>query len=229
MKPPDRVLIVEDDGRILEELVAAFRQDGFDPLPARTLGAARAHLGSAPTLVLLDLGLPDGDGLDLCEELGRSQPDTPLILLTARDGVEDRVRGLDAGADDYVVKPCNLNELLARVRSVLRRSRRSHPGGMVRWHELWLDPDALLAGKGPQSLDLKPKEFDLLSFLLRHPDRPWTREQILDRVWGLGYEGDARTVDVHVRRLRQKIEDDPGRPRYLLTEWGVGYRMGGEG
>ncbi len=220
-----RILVVEDDGRILEEVAAALENDGFEPVLARTLGVARECLKEDVALVLLDLGLPDGDGLELCRELSRANPEQPLIVLTARDHWDDRVRGLDAGADDYVVKPCHMPELLARVRCVLRRSGRTHPADVLRAGDLWLDTTALQVGRGEERLDLKPKEFELLRFLMGHPGRAWTREQLLDRVWGIDYDGDPRTVDVHVRRLRTHLEVDPGRPRLLLTEWGVGYRF----
>ncbi len=223
--PRTRVLVVEDDGRVLEEVAGALRAEGFEVSLARTLVAARTRLEEKVGLVLLDLGLPDGDGLAFCEELTRSEPDIPVILLTARDGVEERVRGLDAGADDYVVKPCHIVELMARVRSVLRRSFREDAGARTNLGELWGDPELREAGRGSDQLQLKPREFDLLHFLLQHPGRPWTRQQLLDRVWGAQFAGDSRTVDVHVRRLRAQIEDRPAAPRYLLTEWGVGYRL----
>ena len=149
----------------------------------------------------------------------------PIIILTARDAPEDRVRGLDVGADDYVIKPFHLPELIARVRSVMRRAGHAFGPGRVQHGILWADPERHVAGLDRTEVVLKPREFDLLLFLLRHPGRTWTREQLLDRVWGAEYEGDIRTVDLHVRRLRAKIEEDASDPRYLETVWGVGYRL----
>ena len=222
---PARILIVEDDGRILEEAAAALRSEGYEPALARTLAVAHARLSEGVDLVLLDLGLPDGDGLELCRELSRTKPELPVVVVTARDSVEARVKGLDAGADDYVGKPYHPSELIARVRSVLRRSARNAPSDAPRVGELWADAEKIEAGRGEQRFHLKPREFQLLLFLLRNPGRPWTRDQLLDRVWGRDFDGDERTVDVHVRQLRAQIEETPKIPQYLRTEWGVGYRL----
>ena len=149
----------------------------------------------------------------------------PILILTARDAPEQRVRGLDVGADDYLVKPFHMPELLARVRSLLRRAGRSPGTGPIRCGDVWVDPTTRTAGRGDRTVDLKPREFDLLAFLLRHPGRAWTRDQLLDRVWGTSYDGETRTVDNHVRRLRSVLEDDPSDPRWITTVWGVGYRL----
>jgi DNA-binding response OmpR family regulator len=199
-----RVLVVEDDARIRTELLDALRQAGFDVSVAVTLGMARAASERRFDLVLLDLGLPDGDGLDLVRELRGAGRAVPILILTARDAPDQRVAGLEAGADDYVVKPFHLPELVARVRGLMRRSGRAVEGGFARHQDLWID---------------------LLAFFVRHPGRAWTRDQLLDRVWGNDFKGDARTVDLHVRRLRAKIERDAADPRYIETVWGVGYRM----
>ena len=178
-----------------------------------------------PDVVLTDLGLPDGSGLDLCRDLRNQGRGLPIMIVTARDAPEARVRGLDIGADDYIVKPFHMPELLARIRTVLRRSGRVVGPGRVENNGLWADPESRTAGKGTQTFELKPREFELLIFLLSHPGRAWTREQLVDRVWGSDFEGDTRTVDSHIRRLRSQIEDDPGDPHYVETVWGVGYRM----
>jgi DNA-binding response OmpR family regulator len=224
-KTNTQILVVEDDDRIRRELLDALRAAGFSVDVSVSVADARIALRSDYELVLMDLGLPDGDGLDLCREVRALGRGLPIIILTARDAPEQRVRGLDVGADDYVVKPFHMAELVARVRSVLRRSGRSAGPGRVTCRELWADPDAHAAGRGDQVFELTPREFDLLVFLLRHPGRAWTRDQLLDRVWGNAYQGDARTVDSHVRRLRAEIEEDPSDPRFLETVWGVGYRM----
>ncbi len=221
---PD-VLLVEDDERIRCELLEALRKDGYEVSVSVSLAGARAMLDKNYDLVLLDLGLPDGDGLDLCQDLRDAGRGVPVIILTARDGADERVRGLDLGADDYVVKPFHVSELLARVRAVLRRSGQSVGEGRVQCGDLWADSALHAAGRGELEVKLKPREFDLLAFFLAHPGRTWTRDQLLDRVWGSDFSGDARTVDLHVRRLRAAVEDDPGDPHFIQTVWGVGYRM----
>jgi DNA-binding response OmpR family regulator len=221
-----RILLVEDDERIRKELLDALRASGFDVDVSVLTRHARLALQREYDLVLLDLGLPDGDGLDLCRELRARGRSVPVIILTARDAPAQRVRGLDVGADDYVVKPFHLPELIARVRSVLRRAGRTAGPGRAQWLDLSADPQSRTAKRGERVLDLTRREFDLLLFFLRFPGRTWTRDQLLDRVWGASFGGDARTVDLHIRRLRAKIEDDPSDPKYLATVWGVGYRMG---
>ena len=221
-----RVLLIEDDERIRKELLDALRASGFDVDVSVLARHARLALEQEYDLILLDLGLPDGDGLDLCRDLRARGRAVPVIILTARDSPEQRVRGLDVGADDYVVKPFHVPELIARMRSVLRRAGRAAGPGRAAFRDLSADPDSRTAKRGEHKLDLTRREFDLLLFFLRFPGRTWTRDQILDRVWGASYDGDARTVDLHVRRLRSKVEDDPSDPEYLATVWGVGYRMG---
>ncbi len=219
------ILVVEDDDRIQSELVDALRAASYTVAVTSSLAGARTNLSARPDLMLLDLGLPDGDGLDLVRELRDARNELPVVVLTARDTPEQCVRGLDVGADDYLVKPVHLPELLARLRSVLRRAGRHTPTGKLSCEDLWVDPSSRRSGRGEMALELKPREFDLLAFLMSHPGRAWTRQQLLERVWGPTYGGDARTVDSHVRRLRAHIEEDPGDPRYIETVWGVGYRM----
>ncbi|HRX83794.1 MAG TPA: response regulator transcription factor [Phycisphaerae bacterium] len=219
------VLLIEDDDRIRLEVSDALQAAGFEVQVCTTLAGAREAVRGPCNLVLLDLGLPDGDGLDLCRELRAGGSDMPIIILTARDAPEQRVRGLDVGADDYVVKPFHIPELIARIRGVLRRSGQTQAAGAARFGDLWIDPQARTAGRRDKRLDLKPREFDLLLFLMNNPGRAWTRDQLIEKVWGKSFEGDARTVDLHVARLRSKIEDDPADPRYVETVWGVGYRF----
>ncbi|MEL6429430.1 MAG: response regulator transcription factor [Planctomycetota bacterium] len=222
------MLVVEDDARIRAELLDALRRESFEPEAAATYGMAAAALERHFDLILLDLGLPDGDGLELCARLRREGRSVPIMILTARDRPDQKVDGLDAGADDYVVKPYHLPEVVARVKSLLRRTGKVARGGMVRHLDLWIDPDRIVAGRGADEIKLKPREFELLAFLMRSPGKAWTRAQLLDQVWGHEYKGDERTVDLHVRRLRAKIEAVEGDPRYIETVWGVGYRMAEE-
>ena len=223
--PIRHALVVEDDQRIREQLVALLRAEGLEVRPAATLGVARSLVTEDLDLVLLDLGLPDGDGLDLCRDLRAAEREVAVVMLTARDDPDMVVAGLDAGADDYVVKPYRAPELLARVRSALRRVPRSPESRRLTVGPLWAEPETRRAGTAGHEVRLKPRELDLLVFLLRHPGRPWSRAQLLARVWGLTGASHGRTVDVHVRRLREQLEEDPGNPRLLLTEFGVGYRL----
>jgi len=222
-----KILLVEDDRRIRIEVMEAMRAASFDVETAVSVKGAREMLEREFDLVLLDLGLPDGDGLDVCREIRGGGRGVPILILTARDEPTHRVRGLEVGADDYVVKPFHMPELVARVRGLLRRSGRQVGDGVYRLGELWADRDVRRAGRADLEFTLRRREFDLLLFLMQHPGRPWSREQLIDRVWGSDFDGDARTVDIHVRRVRQQIEPNPSRPRWLMTEFGVGYRMQG--
>lgn len=220
-----RILLVEDDPSVRAWLVAALNDEGYEASACTDLERARVQLEGAYDLLLLDLGLPDGDGLELCRELRDADSRLPIIILTARDALDDRVTGLDHGADDYVAKPVELPELLARVRSVLRRTDAGSPSRRIELGELWVDPSTRTVGRGGTTIELRRREFDLLEFLLRSPGRTWTREQLLERVWGADYEGETRSVDMCVRRLRTRIERDSRDPRILETVWGVGYRI----
>ena len=224
--PPSRVLIVEDDPRIQEELERLLQDAGCVVLSASGVREAEQCLHQDLDLVLLDLGLPDGDGVELCRRLRKENAALPVIMLTARDSPEQRVVGLDAGADDYVVKPFHPEEVLARVRSVLRRTRRESSDEQVRFGPLWADPVARRAGIDEEEIDLTRREFDLFLFLLQNPDRAWTRDQLFHHVWKLsGSVGASRTIDLHMRKLRLKMEPDPASPQWLRTVWGVGYAL----
>ncbi|MFJ1968776.1 response regulator transcription factor [Streptomyces sp. NPDC087903] len=227
-----RVLVVDDDPTVSEVVSGYLDRAGYVVDRAGdgpdALARAAAHW---PDLVVLDLMLPGMDGLEVCRRM-RGQGPVPVIMLTARGDEDDRILGLEVGADDYVTKPFSPRELVLRVESVLRRSRPapssgnrpSQPPATLRAGGLALDPAARRAVKGETELALTIREFDLLAFFMRHSGRVFSREDLMREVWGWDF-GDLSTVTVHVRRLRGKVEDDPARPRLVQTVWGVGYRF----
>ena len=225
MRAATRILLAEDDERIREQLEEAFEGTEYQLTAAADLAAARLRADGGHDLILLDLGLPDGDGLDLCTDMRARGDMTPILVLTARDAPRDRVRGLEAGADDYLPKPFHLPELEARISAILRRTMGTPTTGRVTWSDLWVDPNTREAGVGDQLLELKRREFELLLFLVRNPGRAWTRGQLLDRVWGPQRSCDERAVDLNVARLRSQVEKNAARPRCIQTVWGVGYRL----
>src|ERR671915_1221280 len=225
-----RVLFVEDESSISGPFSKALAREGFEPFVAAT--AARAlELAEQiePDIVLLDLTLPDGDGRDICRAL-RRRSSVPILMLTARGTEADRIVGLELGADDYVVKPFSGAEVIARIRAILRRSTAppatdDAPPGPVTIGGLHVDVAARRARLGGAELQLSRKEFDLLAELIRNAGRVVTREQLMDRVWDENWFGSTKTLDVHIRWLRQKLGDDPADPRYLHTVRGVGFRF----
>jgi DNA-binding response OmpR family regulator len=222
------ILVVEDEPSISEVLTLYLERAGFRVLIARDGRRAMELLKQKlPDLVVLDLMLPHVDGFTITRWL-RAQGETPIIMLTARREEADRVGGLDMGADDYVVKPFSPQELVSRVRAVLRRARGPLPGPETKpleVGELRIDPATRLVRVRGEEKPLTAREFDLLWVLARHPRQVFTRDQLLDLVWGLDEYVDPSTVTVHVRRLREKVEADPSNPQYIQTVWGVGYRF----
>ena len=221
----ERILVVEDEKPIAEILKFNLEREGYEVVQAfngqEALAVARqAH----PDLVILDLMLPKLDGFAVCRELRRISM-IPIIMLTAKAEELDKVLGLELGADDYVTKPFSPRELLARVKALLRRaSAQPLPGPReIRSGELAINLDRYQVTKGPRTIDLTFREFELLKYLALHSGQVFSREVLLEKVWGYEYFGDSRTVDVTVRRLREKIEDDPSNPRYVQTRRGVGY------
>ena len=227
------VLIIEDEENLQEALKYNLEREGYEVITAsdgvRGLGLARERL---PDLVILDVMLPQLDGLEVCRLL-RREHDTPIIMLTAKGEEVDRVVGLELGADDYITKPFSMRELLARLRTVLRRTRNHARDDALPSSEVFTSGDlevdlgshiVRLAG---EELELKPREFDLLALLVANKGRAFTRDQILERLWGQDYIGDTRTVDVHIRWIRQKLETGPGSPHRIITIRGVGYRFQG--
>ena len=232
-----RILVVEDDTELCTLVAGRLRETGYEVDTAETGLEALARVEArVPDLVVLDIMLPELDGLEVCRRLRASHPLLYIIMLTARAGEVDRVVGLEVGADDYVTKPFSLQELVARVRSALRRLRltseqaahQDDDESALAYDDLAVDPIRREVRRHGDLLHLTVREFDLLLFLARHPDRPFTRMQLLDKVWDIQYEGYDRTVDSHVQRLRAKIEDDPGNPRFIRTVWGVGYKFQSE-
>jgi DNA-binding response OmpR family regulator len=220
------VLVVDDEPIVRDVVVRYLQRDGFDTLVAGDGDEARAIIESGtPDLVVLDVMLPGTDGLALCRWI-RAGSDLPVIMLTARGEEADRIVGLELGADDYVTKPFSPRELAARVRTVLRRCRESpDEAGRLEFGTLTLDRGSREVAKAGRPVTLTAREFDLLWFLASHERRVFSRDQLMNRVWGFASAHDTGTVTVHVRRLREKIEDDPAHPRHLQTVWGVGYRL----
>ncbi|MGH2687970.1 MAG: winged helix-turn-helix domain-containing protein, partial [Actinomycetota bacterium] len=218
-------LLVEDDRDVADVVELLLQRAGFTVTVARD-GTSGLHeaMGGRHELVLLDVLLPDLDGFQVCREL-RRVTDVPIVMLTARSGTSDVVAGLELGADDYVVKPFEGPELLARVRAVLRRRAPSRDDQAVGVGPFRLDPDAFKAWKDGEELALTATEFRLLHELLRNRGRVLTRDALLRSVWGYEYAGDTRLVDTAILRLRDKVEDDPSAPRHITTVRGVGYRF----
>jgi two-component system alkaline phosphatase synthesis response regulator PhoP len=224
-----KILVVDDEAKIVRLVRSYLEQAGFAVVEAHDGQTALIQARrEKPDLVVLDLGLPGIDGIEVTRTLRRER-ETPIIMLTARIEDTDRIVGLELGADDYVTKPFNPRELVARVRAVLRRTG----GGtaapeMLRAGDLVLDLGGHAATVAGQPLDLTPTEFDLLGVLMQNPGRVFTRLELLERVQGYAYEGYERTIDAHVKNLRAKLGDDPRHPRYVQTVFGVGYKLGAE-
>lgn len=218
--------MVDDDPALAEMIGIVLRADGFDPVfcadGAQALDAFRLE---RPDIVLLDVMLPGLDGVAVCKAL-REETGTPIIMLTAKSDTIDIVAGLEAGADDYVTKPFNAKELVARIRTRLRPTQPVNQD-LVRLGDLELDVPGHEVRRAGQKISLTPLEFELLLTLALKPEQVFTREMLLDQVWGYQYKADTRLVNVHVQRLRAKIEEDPDNPRLVLTVRGVGYRAGG--
>lgn len=223
------VLIVEDDPNIVDILKFNFEKEGYNILVAMdgATGLELAQTGN-PDLILLDVMLPRMDGFEVCRKV-REKSNVPIIMLTAREEEVDKVLGLELGADDYITKPFSIRELTARVKANLRRmsidmsSTSQDPSSTITSGELVINIERYEVQKRGQVIDITLREFELLKFLAQQPEKIFSRENLLENVWGYEYYGDVRTVDVTVRRLREKIEDDPSLPRYIVTKRGVGY------
>lgn len=224
---PEKLLLVDDEPTLLETLAFNLRASGYEIVTAGD-GASALDLAHTenPDLVVLDLMLPELDGLTVCRSL-RQVSETPILVLTARTGELDKIVGLESGADDYMTKPFSLGELQARIRALLRRAGPRRMGDELRAGELSLNLVSRRAFLNAKELVLSPKEFSLLAELLRHQGAVLSRDLLLARIWGYDFYGDSRTVDVHVRWLREKIETDPSKPERITTVRGIGYRFEG--
>ncbi len=223
-----KILVVDDERVLVKGIKFNLESEGYQ-VEVGYDGQAAVDLarGGAFDLILLDLMMPKLDGLQACMRI-REFSNVPIILLTAKGEDADKLVGFECGADDYITKPFNILELKARIRALLRRAgmvQQSAGGGRLTAGHIVLDADQRSAWKEGQSVELTAKEFDLMELLMRNPGRVYSRENLLNVVWGYEYAGDYRTVDVHVRRLREKLELDPANPEYILTKWGVGYYL----
>lgn len=224
-----RILIIEDEPGLAESVRYALESEGFEVTVASSgfsgLDVARR---TGPDLVVLDLMLPEMSGLDVCRQI-RLASDVPIIMLTAKDSEADKVTGLELGADDYITKPFSMRELIARVRAHLRRASKSgvlaESNEVLRGGSIELDIDAHTARVSGDDVELRPKEFELLESLMRRKNRLAARHTLIDEVWGPSYFGDTKTLDVHIKRLREKLENDSSKPEHIVTVRGLGYKF----
>ena len=222
-----KILVVDDEALLVKGIRFNLQNDGYEVITGSDgVEAVELAQSQKPNLIVLDVMMPRMDGLTACSKI-REFSDVPIILLTAKTTDMDKLLGFDQGADDYLTKPFNILELKARIRAMLRRSGGSAPkeapknelvGGPIR-----LDLDARNAYRGGELVDLTAKEFDVIEHLMRNPNRVFSRENLLDTIWAYEYRSDIRTVDVHIRRLREKLEENPAQPKHIMTKWGVGY------
>jgi two-component system, OmpR family, phosphate regulon response regulator PhoB len=234
-----KVLIVEDEELIRETVALALREEGYEVLVAEDGRGAldlthRTGDGGYPEilsldLIILDLMLPYVSGLDLCRLIRHEGNSVPILMLSAKGSETDRVVGLEVGADDYLTKPFGMRELIARCRALLRRHSHTQPqssDAVLKFQDLTLYSEECRVMVRGEEVNLSPKEFRILELFMTHPRRVWSREQLIERVWGPDFMGDSKTVDVHIRWLREKLEVDPSHPEYLMTVRGFGYRFG---
>ena len=225
------VLVIEDEAIIQEAIALALREEGYSILLAEDGYSALqiAKTASRLDLVILDVMLPSINGLDFCRILRHEGNNVPVLMISARGNESDRIVGLEVGADDYLSKPFGMKELVARCRALLRRSRRDFVATnatVYKFGDITMYPDECRVTINDTEVNLSPKEFRLLDLFMSHPRRVWSREQLLEKVWGIDFVGDSKTVDVHIRWLREKIEVDPSDPKHIVTVRGFGYRLG---
>ena len=221
-----KILVVDDETLLVKGIRFNLQNDGYDVISGSDgIEAVQAVREQNPDLVVLDVMMPNMDGLTACTKI-REFSNVPIILLTAKADDMDKLIGFDHGADDYLTKPFNILELKARIRALLRRAGTAEkviPSNQLTVGSITLDLDSRNAYRSGTLADLTAKEFDVIEFLMRNPNRVYSREALLDTIWAYEYRSDIRTVDVHIRRLREKLEENPAEPKYILTKWGVGY------
>ncbi|PSB10426.1 DNA-binding response regulator [Pleurocapsa sp. CCALA 161] len=233
----NRILLVEDEDLIRDMVTVALEEEGYEVHSASNGRAALNILQSpdfsrdklAPDLIILDLMLPEVNGLDICRLLRYQGDFTPILVISAKSSETDRVLGLEVGADDYLTKPFSMRELIARCRALIRRqgyTTISSPSSVQKYRDISLFPQECRVTVRDVEVNLSPKEFRLLELFMSYPRRVWSREQLIEQVWGLDFLGDTKTVDVHIRWLREKLELEPSQPEYLITVRGFGYRFG---
>lgn len=220
-----KILVVDDEALLIKGIRFNLQSDGYDVITGSNgLDAVRLAQDPEVALIVLDVMMPEMDGLTACSKI-REFSNVPIILLTAKTDDMDKLMGFDQGADDYLTKPFNILELKARIRALLRRSgagKKAEPR-LLTIGSISLDLDARNAYRSGQLVDLTAKEFDVIEFLMRNANRVYSREALLDSIWTYEYRSDIRTLDVHIRRLREKLEENPAEPKYIMTKWGVGY------
>ena len=219
-----KILIVDDEELLVKGIRFNLQNDGYETITGKDgLEAVALAKEENPDLIILDVMMPNMDGLTACSHI-REFSSVPIILLTAKSDDMDKLLGFDNGADDYITKPFNILELKARVRALLRRSQTgTQQSNTLTIGNIVLDLDARNAYKSGEIVDLTAREYDVIEFLMKNPNKVYSRENLLDSIWSYEYRSNIRTVDVHVRRLREKLEDDPADPQYIMTKWGVGY------
>ena len=221
-----KILVVDDEELLVKGIQFNLRSEGYEVISGcNGLEAVQLAQAEGPDLIVLDVMMPEMDGMTACAKI-REFSNVPIILLTAKADAMDKLMGFDHGADDYLTKPFNILELKARIRALLRRAgatEKKASGNMLTIGTISLDLDARNAYRDGELADLTAKEFDVIEFLMRNPNRVYSREALLDTIWTYEYRSDIRTVDVHIRRLREKLEVNPAEPNYIMTKWGVGY------
>lgn len=232
----NRILLIEDEDLIRDMIVVALEEEGYEVHTASNGRSALNILENpdfsrdklTPDLIILDLMLPEVNGLDICRLLRYQGDITPILVVSAKSSETDRVLGLEVGADDYLTKPFSTRELIARCRALLRRQRysRSAPSPVQKYRDISLFPEECRVTVRDIEVNLSPKEFRLLELFMSYPRRVWSREQLIEQIWGADFLGDTKTVDVHIRWLREKLELEPSHPEYLITVRGFGYRFG---
>ncbi|MBQ7229533.1 MAG: response regulator transcription factor [Oscillospiraceae bacterium] len=222
-----KILVVDDEALLVKGIRFNLQNDGYEVITGSDgVQAVELARNQDPDLIVLDVMMPRLDGLGACSKI-REFSDVPIILLTAKADDMDKLLGFDQGADDYLTKPFNILELKARIRALLRRTggsqKKEEPKNELVGGHIRLDLDGRNAYRGSELADLTAKEFDVIEFLMRNPNRVYSRENLLDTIWAYEYRSDIRTVDVHIRRLREKLEENPAEPKHIMTKWGVGY------